>query len=271
MAKPLKKLESYLLSTSAAHKTSLDAYAACPAEAFLTYVCDAHDSFVHCLNKFTKKQDGNYNKDSEDSLRHISCALLGTILGHFETYQKALFAGLVERSNLFTAFEVERFLTHFSKNAAGLEVSPGRLLAFRTLKAPVGSVLADSLSGWHSPSRVNILFKAFGIKQDMFGSSEISDLEVLWQLRHSIVHTGAWLTHPDAHKLRRLRDHAGKPVIFEPNFINAVARRFHRIVRDANKRLLADCKTLVGPGGADSAIGELDGFLAVKSPKQVWL
>ena len=135
---------------------------------FSRTVCDAHDSFVPCLNKFTKKQDGKYNKDSADSLRHISCAILGTLLGHFETYEKALFAGLVERASLFFRASMwTDFLKHFEKNAGGeLTVPTSRLLAFRTLNAPVGYVLADAISGSHSPSRVNTLPKGFGIKED---------------------------------------------------------------------------------------------------------
>jgi hypothetical protein len=94
---------------------------------------------------------------------------------------------------------------------------------------------------------------------------------VLWQIRHSIVHTGAWLTLPDAQKVKRLKPYGGKPLVFEDSFINAVSRRFHRIVRDANGRLLADCKTLLTTNAPGHAVKNIDTFLAVKSPKQVWL
>ena len=271
MANKQKTLESYLVSTTA-HKTSLTSYEACPAETFLVYVCDAYDSYAHCLNKFTKKADGTYNKDSEDSLRQISCAILGTTMGHFETYQRFLFSGIVERSTNFHAFDVEKFLKHFDKHCGGeVFVSPGRLLAFRELDAPVGFVFADSLSGWHNPRRVNAFFKAFGIAQDVFSGSEIADLEVLWQLRHSVVHTGAWLTVPDAKKVKRLTAWQDKPIVFEATFVNAMARRLHKLVKAANTRLLSDCTTLLGAAPTAKAKASLKDFLLVKSPKAVWL
>lgn len=271
MATKTKSLESYLVNTTA-HKTSLSAYEACPARTFLTYVCDAYDSYTHCLNKFTKKADGTYNKDSEDSLRHIACAILSTTMGHFETYQRFLFSGVLERSTNFPAFEVDKFLKHFDKHCGGeVSVSPGRLLAFRELDAPVGFVFADSLSGWHNPRRVNAFFKAFGITQDVFSTAEIGDLEVLWQLRHSVVHTGAWLTVPDAKKVKRLSSWQDKPIVLESTFVNAMSRRLHKLVKAANARVLADCTTLLGPAPTAEVIQSLKDFLTVKSPKAVWL
>lgn len=270
MANALKPLEDYLQDVQA-HKTSMEAYAKCPAHSFLLYLCDAHDAYAHCLNKFTKKAGGGYNKDSEDSLRHIACAVLGTAMGHFETYQKTLFAGLVERSGSFPTFDVERFLKNLAQRDGEITVSPTRLMAFREQLAPVGLVLADSVGSWHNPSKVNSYFKALGLKQDFFSNAESEDLRVLWQLRHSIVHTGAWLTVPDATKVRRLSAFADKPIVFGPMFINALARRFHRIVKAANARLLKDALAELGPNPSDDDVAELKAFLAVKSPKNSWL
>jgi len=266
----MKPLEKYLLD-GLAHKTSMDSYMKCPAEAFLVYLCDAYDAYAHCLNKFTKKGDGSYNKDSEASLRHIACAILGTAMGHFETYQKSLFAGLIERSGSFSSFDVERFLKQVDQRNGEVVVSPTRLLAFRTLSAPVGLVLADSLGSWHNPSRVNSYFHALGVKQDMFSKVEIEDLRVLWQLRHSIVHTGAWITIPDANKVKRLSKFADKPIIFETIFVNAFCRRFHRIVKSTNGRLLHDCVAELGPTPDTAVKSDLTQFLGVKSPKGSWL
>jgi hypothetical protein len=270
MATALKALESYLLDAPA-HKTSLSAYIKCPAHAFLVYLCDAHDAYAHCLRKFTKKADGSYNKDSEDSRRYIACAILGTAMGHFETYQKTLFAGLVERSGAFPAFDVDRFLKQVDQRNGEVSISPARLLAFRTLSAPVGLVLADSVGSWHSPSRVNSYFKALGFKQDLFSKAEIEDLQVLWQLRHSIVHTGAWLTVPDANKVKRLSTFADKPIVFGTMFVNAFCRRFHRIVKSANDRLHKDCVAELGPKPDAAVQAEFTAFLNVKSPKSSWL
>jgi hypothetical protein len=272
MANNLKALEKYLITGAQTRRTSLEAYSACPAEAFLSSVCDAHDAFVQCLNKFTKKQDGTYNKDASDSLREISLALLGAMMGHFETFQKAIFAGLVERSATFPNFSTKSFISNIGKNAgADFVVSPDRLLAFRSAKAPVGFVMADSLYGWHNPEMFNARLKAFGMQVDYFSKKEVSDLEVLWQLRHSIVHTGAWLTEPDAQKITRLRKFGNTGIAFEPSFVNAVSRRLHRIVKAGNARTEPAAVHLLGANPPAAAEKDIRDLFAVRSPKKVWL
>lgn len=266
-----KRLEDYLVD-AAVHSTSLDSYAANPAGTFLIYVCDAYDAFHHCENKFTKKKDGDYNKDSNDSLRHLSCAIVGALMGHFETYQKALFSGLVELSAHFPKFDAGEFTKYFAKNCGGdINVQVGRLLALRGANTQVGYVIADSLNGWHNPSRVNSFFKALGIKKDAFTKDQISDLEVLWQLRHSIVHTGAWLSLPDSQKVSRLNDWGNKPIVLEHAFVNALCRKLHKIVGRTGLVLLAEGTALLGSNPDIHVAANLKAFLKVSSPKKVWL
>lgn len=141
----------------------------------------------------------------------------------------------------------------------------------RGLSANVGLVFADSLKAWHSPDKVNTFFKSFGLKQQTFSNSDIGELHVLWQLRHSIVHTGAWLTLPDSQKVPALSKLGDKPIIFEHTFINAVARRLHKLVNDANDRLLADFTTRLGASPPSAVIADAKAFLSVTSPKPTWL
>lgn len=268
---PEKKLENYLLNATA-HSTSLNAYMRCPAEAFLLYVCDAYDAFHHCENKFTKIAGGKYNKDSSDSLHLISCATLGSLMGHFETYQKSLLAGLIEISSLFPNFDAAGFTKHFGKHCGGdISIQVDRLLSLRGASTQIGYVIADSLSGWHNPKRVMAFFKSIEVKREVFTPDQVSDLEVLWQLRHSVVHTGAWLSVPDSQKVKRLKSHGDKPIVFEHSFINAVARKLHKIVKHANSTLLTECTTLLGPTPSAANLRVLTDFLAIKSPKKVWL
>lgn len=266
-----KRLERYLVGTTA-HATSLDAYLKCPAEAFLLYVCDAYDAFHHCENKFTRKANGEFNKDSEDSLRILSCSTLGSLMGHFETYQKSLLAGLVEISALFPDFDADAFTKHFGKHCGGdISIQANRVLSLRGAKTQIGYVIADALSGWHNPRRVTAFFKALGVKKDVFTSDQTSDLEVLWQLRHSVVHTGAWLSIPDSQKIKRLSSYGNKPIVFEHAFINAICRKLHKIAKYANTTLLAECTPMLGHAPHASSTKTLSDFLAVKSPKNVWL
>jgi len=76
VGKPEKKYQDYILTNTTADNTSLNDYIKSPATAFLRYLVDAHNAIAHCRNKFTKNQDGNYHKDSQESLRIVSAALL---------------------------------------------------------------------------------------------------------------------------------------------------------------------------------------------------
>ena len=116
---------------------------------------------------------------------------------------------------------------------------------------------------------MNSALKVFGIKKDYFGTKEVSDLNVLWQLRHTIVHTGAWLTEPDAQKVKRLSKFANSAIAFDPNFITAVARRLHKIVKEGNTRIEADAILLLGNAVSATVVQDIKSFLAVRSPKNV--
>lgn len=263
---PQKQLQSYLVA-GATGGTSMSDYLIAPAVAFLRQTCEAYDAFEHCKNKFTIKIDGTYNKDSEDSLRQLSLAITATVLGHFETYQKALFAGTFELSRHFTTFDLKGAV----KALGGPVLDIVRLAAFRGSTAPVGMSLADSLDKWHSAETVNSRFSALGIKQQVFSNGDILCLNVLWQLRHSIVHTGAFLTLPDSKKVPQLSSFGDTPIVFEHTFIDAMSRRLHKLVKGANQRLKTGITDLVGPSPSGTVTTELSDFLHVASPKPVWL
>lgn len=237
-----KRIEDYLLNDEQ-HATSLAAYLKCPASAFLTYICDAYDAFRYCELKFTKKISGEYNKDSKDSLNHICCALISTSMGHFETYQKCLLSGLIDLSINFEKFYLKNFASSLSKiDKSDFSVDLNRLLAQRGSPAHVGYVIADSVSGWHSPEKVNRYFQGVGLKCNVFSNDQISDLNLLWQIRHSIVHTGAWVTKADGQKVPRLSEFGDKPIVFENKFFNWFSRVLHKMVSDVNKIILTSCK-----------------------------
>lgn len=256
------------------HPTSLDDYLNCPATTFLIYVNDAHDAFQHCRNKFTKLKDNkSFNKDSRESLQHISSALFATLMGHFETYQKSLFAGLVDRSALFADFQISEFLKTLKKanGERELQIDTSRMLAWRGSPAQIGYVVADSVGGWQTPSRVNANFQAFGFKRQIMTNEMVSELLVFWQLRHSIVHTGAWLTKPDAQKVGSLRDFADKPIIFDPSMINWFCRKMHQVVCNINSALLEHAKAALAENSPKSHSKEFEKFLKVEASKQQWL
>lgn len=267
---PAKKdFEEYLVESDYSHVLH-DDYVLSPASAFLRYSLDAKDSINLCKRYFPKKQDGEYTKDSQSSLEHLSSALLPAVMGHFETFQRHLFAGIFEYSAFLNGFDTASFFRKVEKDLS-FSIDPVRLAAYRGFNAPVGIVLADAMPGWHSPIKVNKYFKFFGISQNFFSNSDCKQLSVLWQLRHSIVHSGGTLTLPDAQKVKELNDWGDYPVTFDDKFIFEVSRKLHPVVQDAMGRLESDFRSKLRQNIDAGARESIDKLFEVRSKCSVWL
>jgi len=233
-----KEFHEYLVESNGRHVVHED-YSRSPASAFLRYTIEAKDAVSYCQKHFPKNADGAYRKDAMDSLQYIVSAFLPAIMGHFETFERYLFAGVFEHSRLLHGFDVEKFFSRLKKEC-NVSIDAVRLGAYRGFRAPVGILLADNLPGWHDPERVNSYFSAFGFKRQFFSNDDCARLRVLWQLRHSIVHTGGSITIPDAQKVDELKAYGGKPVVFDAQFVFEVSRRMHPLVKTATKGI-EDC------------------------------
>ena len=266
--KPEKRFQEYLVRETADAR-QLNDYIKSPATALLRYLVDASSAVAHCRNKFTKNLDGNYNKDSQDSLRILSAALLGTIMGHFETFQRSLFAGVFEHSRFLKHFDVAKFFRSESLENTVLDLP--RLSAYRGEPASIGLVLADALKGWHNPDLVNKYFQAFQIKMNFFSNEDKDSLRILWQVRHSIVHTGAWLSIPDAQKVPELLPFANSPLVFQDTFIQAVCRKLHPLVQNAAIRLHDALKSEISSGATPADIESIKELCRAESINTSWL
>lgn len=266
--RPQKEFHEYVIDSPGSH-ISHDDYLISPATAFLRYTVDAKDAIICCQRNF-KNRRNEYTSDSLSSLQHISSALLPTIMGHFETYQKYLFAGVFEHSVFLEGFDIESFFKELNKHS-NFTIEPIKISAYRGLNAQVGLLLADSLLSWHSPSKVNKYFQAFGFPTQMFSSEDCKRLEVLWQLRHSIVHTGCTITIPDAQKITQLSQFANQPIAFENNFIFEVSRKMHPLVRNATKRIEDKFKGKLKNTISQDTKDSIDTLFKVSSKVAVWL
>lgn len=94
---------------------------------------------------------------------------------------------------------------------------------------------------------------------------------MLWQLRHSIVHTGGTLTLPDAQKIPVLSQLGNKKVVFEKNFIFEVARKLHPLVKEATEGIGIAFKSEVISGIDAAAQRDIDEFFKIKSSIGAWL
>jgi hypothetical protein len=267
--KPKKEFHEYLCEATNSHVSHKD-YLASPATTFLKYTIEAKSAIDLCIRKFPKKKNGQFTSDSLDSLQHLEIAILPAIMGHFETYQKSLFAGMFDLTVYSTTFKLERFIEKLNNGEVKIDLT--LLSAYRNIEIfSVGHIVADSLNGWHSPEKVNKHFEAFGFNYQFYSADDIKILKVLWQLRHSIVHTGGTLTLPDAQKVKNLNSFGNRNIAFEKNFIYEVSRKFHPIIKRSTEGIGQAFKNTLLPNLPNDTIKRIDTFFKVKSSIHAWL
>lgn len=266
---PRKKLTGYIETAPDRWAHTLADYAEGPATAFLTEVVHLSDAINQCRRLFTKTRRGDYTKDSQDSLYRLNAATLASVMSHFETYQRFLFAGLIEATRLAPGFSVDKVCRSLAKDS-GLQIDPVRVSAYRGQPAPIGQLIADNLAGWQDPTRVNDHFRAVIAKLQFYSKKESEILQVLWQMRHSIVHTAGWITQPDSQKVKELNPFGNSALLLGGRFIEVVGRRLHPVVRDSVGRLSRKFASLLTDDLDPEETAEVTSLFSVKSPRRSW-
>lgn len=279
---PARNFEDYIIE--AEHKAiTLDDYTRSPATAFLKYVVSAKDAANQCLIKFkTTSRARPYTRDALDSIYIINAGLLASIMGNFETYQKYLFANMFEYSVYLNKFNVKDFLKGLkhavkSDNSTKFDVDFVRIAGYRDSSVPVGLILAEQMSNWQSPSIVNEFFKSFRLNNaaghivDIYSNDSREKLAVLWQMRHSIVHTASTITLPDAQKVQSLNGFGGKVISLDRSFINEVARKMHPIIKSATENMKSVYIHNLKPGTPAPIRAKIDDVFKVSSTCSTWL
>jgi hypothetical protein len=72
---------------------------------------------------------------------------------------------------------------------------------------------------------------------DFYTTEARENLSVLWQMRHSIVHTASTITIPDSQKIDKFNPLANQVIALEKNFILEVARKLHPIIKEATEHM----------------------------------
>lgn len=243
MGAKVKEFQEYISGGSNAI-VRLEDYEKQPAVAFLKHVVEAKDAAAMCMRTFKSKGVKSYSKDAVDSMYIISAGLLAGIMGNFETYQKYLFANMFEYSIYLNKFTTSEFIKHLNNAAhSNISIDLNRLSSYRDNHAAVGLIIADNLKNWQSPTIVNDYFKSFRLQDargrmlEFYGTKAREKLAVLWQMRHSIVHTASTITIPDSQKIDKLNPFANKVIALEKNFILEVARKLHPIIKEATEHM----------------------------------
>lgn len=200
-----------------------------PASKFLGEVVDLCDAVHHCKRKFPRKKDGTFTKDSSDSFERIVMSSFAMMMSHFETFQREQFAALIDWSFAFDCPDPTELAKNLEK--AGCELSLRRVLVGPGDEGEVGEIVGDAMPGWHNSARVNTYFQAIIPAYSFYSNAVISELDKLWQLRHSIVHSGGVLSRADAIKVSGLASYGNRKIVFGEDFMPAIGRRFHIMIQ----------------------------------------
>lgn len=216
-----------------------------PASTFLEEVNDLCDAVHHCKRKFPRKGNGQFSKDSSDSFERLVMASFALMMSHFERFQREQFAALIDWSFAFACPEPIELAKNLEK--AGCELSLQRVLVGPGDEGEIGEIVADAMPGWHNSTRVNTYFQAVIPSYSFYSNAVISELEKLWQLRHSIVHSGGLLTKADAIKVTGLSAYANRQIKFGENFMPAIGRRMHIVIQKTLTPLQTRMNSLLLP------------------------
>lgn len=246
---------------------SIQDYSLNPSRVFLVEIVSIYNSIVYCTKQFERDCTGGLMPAGCTHLYHITAASIGSIMGHFELWQKLTFAYVFEMSRHFSGFDCNACVGKLSKDS-GLNIDIKNFLAYRGEPVAIGQMVADSLAGWHAPKKVNSHFNAL-FKFAFYSNKEVEALELLWQIRHTMVHTGGWLTLTDSQKLKHLNELGNTAVFLKSTFVTNSIRLLHHIVRDAIHRLNEQMinKLPKDVVESDSYIN----FINVSSPRKSWL
>lgn len=244
-----------------------------PATVFLDEIVDVCDSINHCARSFSRKKNGELTKGSNSAIQRLTTSAFALMMSHFETYQKAQFAELINTLDFMNAIEDAELAKRLDK--CGCQLSLARILTGRGNPREPGEIVADALPGWHHPERVNTYFKVVFPQHNFYSNEEIAELELMWQLRHSIVHTGGVITREDARKVASLSTYSDRGIVFSESFMPAVGRRFHIILQRVLDRLKPEIIKAWSSDYAeiDAKLGYdplVDAIVAYKSPRNSW-
>ena len=227
------------------------------ATVFLRSVVEICDSVTYCEHTFENNGGMAMIEKSSESLRVFVMAAFAMLMSNFEVFQKKQFADLVDSNDFMNGFDDIELAKRLEKE--GCSITLYRILAARGEPREPGQIVADSLTSWHNPSRVNQYFKIVFPTINIYSNSVAAELELMWQLRHSIVHTGGTITREDAAKVSSLRRFSDQKLVLEGSFILEVGRRLHVIVKQVSAILECELRKrfIRQEGESDAEVDEI--------------
>ena len=240
-----------------------------PATEFLSQVVFVSDSVIHCNRRFTRKKDKTFTKDSSDSYQSIVTSSFALMMSHFETFQRQQFAEILNILDFLSSDDDLTLAKRLEK--AGCNLSIYRLLGGRGNPREPGHIISDALGGWHDPEKVNRFFSLVFPEHCFYSNELASEIHLMWQIRHSIVHTGGIVTREDCMKHPMLKGYWDTKLVFDEGFILAVARRLHIIIQICLDGLRSQVEQSFSKSeGVDDIPSFIDSICGYTSPRPSW-
>lgn len=179
--------------------------------------------------------------------RHrIHLALFGQLMASFEYFLKDFVAKAIDLTAILDA-RVQK--------AKWIEVDASRVLANRLSATTPGAMLIHSTLGWHSPTTVNSRYQELFCRNPI-SNDEMSTLERLWVVRHTVAHNAGFVIHYDAVRIGSA-DLAESVANIDSYFIWAAFQFLRpiaaRIANEIGDALLLEWLRSVVPNGPDFA------------------
>lgn len=216
-----------------------------PGTTFLKSIVDICDAVEDCSKKLPKSRNSALANKRSLCVRTFSASAFVLMMSHFEVYQRSLFAELINTLEFMDGLDDIDLARKLEKE--GCEINLARILAGRGDPREPGQIVADALGAWHNPERVNAYFRTVFPKMNLYSNNSIGELLLMWQLRHSIVHTAGVITKEDSIKVAGLREFRERKVVCEAPFVSAVGQRFHLIAKETSTRLEEQIRPILIP------------------------
>src|SRR6266705_2427678 len=121
--------------------------------------------------------------------RHrVHLALFGQLMASFEDLLKYFVAKVIDLTAVLDT-KVQK--------AKWMEVDASKVLAYRLVATTPGAMLVHSTLGWHVPATVKLRYQEL-FSRNPITNDEISTLERLWILRHTVAHNAGFVIQYDA-------------------------------------------------------------------------
>ena len=244
-------------------------FLASPFRAFLHQSVHLFDAFNSCRRHFARKpvRKAEYTKDSVHSMQEIASPLLVALMSNLELLQRCVFAKLFDLSS--PLFSPDVLLQRLRQ--ADIAIDMRHVVGYRGNEAAVGNIVADALTGWHDPSKVNEYLMGLLNAGQFYPDDVAQEIRVLWQLRHSIVHTGGTLTVPDAQKVEELGPYAGRAIVFRYQAVDGIVRWFHRALNTVRDGFFPKVRARFKTGYEGHVKHDINTLFKLDSPRASWL